>query len=224
MALGMKAVLAALGLMVWASAAQAAADMRFRLIPYGSQSECARNCPLVIVAEGEIRADTPARFRAFVESQRRNPRFHAVVILNSPGGVVEASMMLGRMFRATNVLAIVARPLQGQQSGTRLAAGRCYSACVYALMGAAKRVVPPQSNVGIHRMHLDERGRGAVAGVPARRVYGTPAWVERLSNYAWEMGISRDLIATAETIEPEKIRVLTQSELQGWRLAVPSYQ
>ena len=222
MALGMKAVLAALGLMLCGSAAQAAADMRFRLMPYGSQSECARNCPLVIVADGEIRSDTPARFRAFVESQRHNPRFHSVVILNSPGGVVEASMVLGRMFRATNVLAIVAKPAGGPQGGMRLASAKCYSACVYALMGAAKRVVPPQSSVGIHRMHLDPRG--AVAGVPARRVYGTPDWVQRLSNYAAEMGISRELIATAETIAPEKIRVLTQGELQAWRLAAPSYE
>lgn len=201
-----------------------AADMRFRLMPYGGQSECARNCPLVIVADGEIRADTPARFRSFVEGQRHNPRFHSVVILSSPGGVVEASMMLGRMFRATNVLAIVAKPAAGSQAGMRLAPARCYSACVYALMGAAKRVVPPQSSVGIHRMHLDDRGRAAVAGVPARRVYGTPAWVQRLSNYAAEMGVSPDLISTAETIQPEKIRVLTQEELQRWRLAQPSYE
>lgn len=221
MALAVRLVFAALGLIL-ATAAQAAPDMRFRLMPYGSQSECARNCPLVIVADGEIRADTPARFRAFVESHRQNPRFHSVVILNSPGGVVEASMMLGRMFRATNVLAIVAKPAGRAQGGMRLAGGRCYSACAYALMGAAKRVVPPQSSVGIHRMHLDPRG--AVAGVPARRVYGTPAWVQRLSDYAAEMGISRDLIATAETIEPEKIRVLTQGELQRWRLAQPSYE
>jgi hypothetical protein len=221
---GLRLLLAGVGLL-WAAAAQAAPDMRFRLLPYGSAAECARNCPLVVVADGEIRSDTPAKFRAFVESHRHNPRFHSVVILHSPGGVVEASMMLGRMFRATNMLAIVARPVKSAQGGgARLAAGRCYSACVYALMGATKRIVPPQSSVGIHRMHLDERGRGALAGVPARRVYGTPEWVQRLSDYAAQMGISRDLIATAETIEPERIRILTQAELQRWRLAQPAYE
>ncbi|MFM9152903.1 MAG: hypothetical protein ACKOPC_04745, partial [Methylocystis sp.] len=30
--------------------------------------------------------------------------------------------------------------------------GRCYSACVYALMGGSRRVIPPESRVGVHRM------------------------------------------------------------------------
>ena len=34
--------------------------------------------------------------------------------------------------------------------------GGCYSACVYALMGAEKRVIPHGSKVGIHRMFTYE--------------------------------------------------------------------
>ena len=49
--------------------------------------------------------------------------------------------------------------------------GRCYSACVYALMGAATRVAPPQSRVGIHRM-----GREREAGAGSLETPATSAW------------------------------------------------
>jgi hypothetical protein len=195
-------------------------SMRFRLIPWGDKASCGDRCPLAIVAEGEIRFDTPARFRAFVASQNGNRRLHAVVLLSSPGGSVEASMMLGQMFRQTKVLAIVGTPL----GGGRIGGARCYSACAYALMGGLRRIVPPTSSVGIHRMHLDERGAASRRGGGAERVYGTPQWVERLTAYAVEMGISRDLIATAETIAPEHIKVLSAQEMKRWNLADSSYR
>lgn len=193
--------------------------MHFRLVPWGEKTRCWTNCPQVIVAEGEIRSETPARFRSFVASQRGNPNLHAIVLLSSPGGSVEASMMLGQMFRQTKVLAIVGRP----EGAGRLSAARCYSACAYALMGGVRRIVPPQSSVGIHRMHLDQRGPASRRGGGIQRVYGTPQWVQRLTAYTVQMGISRDLIATAETIAPERIKVLTSEEMKRWKLADSVY-
>jgi hypothetical protein len=90
-------------------------------------------------------------------------------------------------------------------------------------MGGVRRIVPPQSSVGIHRMHLDQRGPASRRGGGIQRVYGTPQWVQRLTAYTMQMGISRDLIATAETIAPERIKVLTSEEMKRWKLADSVY-
>ena len=86
-----------------------AADMRFRLVPFGDPAKCGETCAQVIGAEGEIRNDTPRKFLEFVAANLEDPRVRSIVFLHSPGGGVDASMQLGRMFRKTGVLAVVAR-------------------------------------------------------------------------------------------------------------------
>jgi hypothetical protein len=87
----------------------------------------------------------------------------------------------------------------GQGPAVNLPGARCFSACVYALMGAKKRVVPPSSLVGIHRMFFYEDAVGAAAGeAGGKRTFGSTEFVARLADYAKAMGVSRDLIYTAE--------------------------
>ena len=108
----------------------------------------------VIAATGEITDETPRQFLEFVQENVNQARLHAVVFLNSPGGKVAASMELGREFRRLGAAAIVARfdPNAGGRGVSSFVGARCLSACVYALIGAKKRVIPPESLVGIHRM------------------------------------------------------------------------
>ena len=47
------------------------------------------------------------------------------------------------------------------------------SACVYAFFGGVKRVVPPVSKLGIHRMAIYEHGRDPAGGDMVTRSYGT---------------------------------------------------
>ncbi len=204
-----------------------AADMRFRLIPFGDPAQCGEKCPQVIGAEGEIRNDTPKRFMEFVAANLDDPRVRSIVFLHSPGGGVEASMRLGRMFRKTGVLAVVARidPAQaGQGPAVNLPGARCFSACVYAFMGAKKRIVPPASLVGIHRMFFYEDGRDAASGEPTgKRTFGSPRFVAQLADYASAMGVSKDLIFTAEKVDPDHVHIVTPSELKRWRLGGQNY-
>jgi hypothetical protein len=51
------------------------------------------------------------------------------------------------------------------------------------------------------------------------RVYGSSDLSTQLSDYAASMGVSRDLIATAEQINPDSIHILTPREIRRWRLA-----
>ncbi len=207
----------------WGGSAKAA-PMAFELVPVGNPAQCHGACPEMISAVGEITSATPAEFYDFVASNIGNPRMRSIVLLHSPGGSVAASMRLGEMFRRTGVAAVVARALSGQTEAGQpvnvFLEGRCFSACVYAFMGGKKRVVPPQSFIGIHRMFYDERERDMSSmSVTTRQVYGTPDFVAQLARYAGSMGISRDLIYTAERISPDHIHILNKAELKRWRLA-----
>jgi hypothetical protein len=204
-----------------------AAPMTFSLVPYGQTDICRSNCSEVISAEGEITNDTPRQFLEFVARNLDNPHLRSVVFLHSPGGGVQAAMRLGELFRKTGVLAVVARvrpPATPGGATIAVPGARCFSACVYALIGAKKRVVPPTSLVGIHRMFFYERSSDPATGETHReRTFGTNSFVNQLARYASSMGVSRDLIYSAEKIDPDNIHILTPSELRKWRLGTRQY-
>ena len=108
-------------------------------------------------------------------------------------------MELGRVFRKVGAATVVARAVADSDGRSHLAAGRCFSACVYALMGGRKRVVPAQSLVGVHRMFALEAGADpAGGGGGTRRRFDNGDMRSTLSRYSQAMGVSRELIATAE--------------------------
>jgi hypothetical protein len=201
--------------------------MTFQLVPYGNTGACRANCSEVISAEGEITNDSPRQFLEFVARNLDNPHMRSVVFLHSPGGGVQAAMRLGQLFRKTGVLAVVARvrpPTSPGGSTVAIPGARCFSACVYALIGAKKRVVPPTSLVGIHRMFYYESQSDPSTGQSHReRTFGTNAFVNQLAKYASSMGVSRDLIYAAERIDPDNIHILTAAELRKWRLGTRKY-
>ena len=217
--------LAAVGLALTASSSVSA--MTFDLVPFGDPSTCGQKCPLVISATGDIGNETPRQFYDFLVKSVADPRVRSIVFIHSPGGGVEASMRLGKMFRQTGVAAIVAHVLPappGRGPALSVPGARCFSACVYALMGAKKRVVPKDSLIGIHRMHFDAAGRDLNTGDSAiNRVYGSSDFVAQLAKYANSMGVSRDVIYTAEQISPERIHIVTPQELRKWRLGAQKF-
>ena len=150
-----------------------------------------------------------------------------MVFLKAPGGKVVASMRLGQVLRKVGAMAVVARvvpPEPGSGQNAAFASARCYSACVYALMGAKKRVAPPQSSVGIHRMFNIISGRDPSGFVDGpQRVYDAGLLGSKLESYAASMGVSPDLVATAERISSDSIHILTPTELRKWRLASPKF-
>lgn len=196
-----------------AAAPGAAKAMEFSVVPFSAGS-CGAQCPEVIGATGEITSSTPDEFLAFVQSHVSDRRLRSIVLIHSPGGSVVGSMKLGLMFRKTGVAAVVARASAGG-----VGAGSCYSACVYAFMGGGKRVVPPQSRIGVHRMSYEDFERDfSTLEYRARAHYGTPDAVGQLSNYARSMGVSGEAIAVAERVSPNEIHIVTPSELRRWRL------
>ena len=204
----------AFSMLVLGGAAQA--DMRFSLTTIGGA--CGARCPQAIVAGGGITEATPDEFIAVVCANSRARDVRSVVLLNSPGGKVVASMELGRVFRKVGAATVVARAVSDGEGRSHLTAGRCFSACVYALMGGRKRVVPAQSLVGVHRMFALEAGADPAGGGGARRRFDNGDMRSVLSRYSEAMGVSRDLINTAERTPTESIHVLSPNEVSRWRL------
>jgi len=190
-----------------------AEEMSFRVVSVGSQTQCGANCPEVIAAEGEISDATPDAFRSFIAGHAGGS-LHSIVLLNSYGGKVVAAMELGKIFRQIGAAVIIAQPGSGGQSG-----GRCFSACVYALMGGKKRVVPPESEVGVHRMIAYTASEGFDATPSIRLDNGSVAAV--LSRYCSAMGVNPAVIALAEHTAPGRLYLLSRAEIARWRLAVP---
>jgi hypothetical protein len=195
--------------------------MSFRLAKLNERT-CGSRCPRVIVAEGVIEEDTPEAFVEFLKSVADAPNLRDVVVLDSPGGRVVASMRLGAALRKLRAAVIVAR-FGDADNLNAPSAGRCMSACVYALMGGTKRVVPPESRLGIHRMSsMESGGLGRLSG-PASLSYASDDMVDSLASYAAGMGVNPTVIRVAERIPPTEIHILSSAELRRWRLASPKF-
>jgi len=216
-----RGLFAAAGLCLAGEAAHAGSQpMEFRVAPLQS-SECGVKCPNVVVADGVIEPNTPDTFVDFARAAARAPNLKSVMLINSPGGNVVASMEFGAKLRELGMAAIVAGyGYDGIRAGAT--PGECVSACVYALMGAVRRVAPAQSRVALHRMSVVEteapsRGR---TGTVSRK-YADGRLVDIVARYAQQMGVSPQVVLQAESLEPDHIRSLSSSEMRRWRLAQP---
>jgi hypothetical protein len=213
LARGLACVALCVGALAAAPAAQASA-LTFRAVEARDPILCAPRCPVFIVAEGEIVDASADAFNAFLAARRSELRGARVVLLHSPGGRVGASLRLGEAFRTAGASVVVART-----NGVGVLPGRCYSACVYAFIGGAKRIVPKGSEIAVHRMFMYERLGADPEGPSASRVFAHPELVARLAEYARRMGVSAELVHRAEQVAPERVHVVNAQEMRRWRLA-----
>jgi hypothetical protein len=184
-------------------------------------ADCGARCPNVVVADGVIEPDTPEVFADFARDAVHTPNMKSLMLINSPGGNVVGSMNFGQMLRQLHIAAVVASyGSDGFRAGPT--PGECVSACVYALMGAVRRVVPEQSRVALHRMSVSESlmpTRGHIGTVSRR--FADVQLVDKVAQYARQMGVSPDVVLQAEALDPDHIRSLSAREMQHWRLAGP---
>ncbi len=201
--------------------AQAEPEMSFQLVSLRA-GDCHTRCPLVISAVGRITENTPRVFLSFLEEQSaRNLR--AVVFLDSPGGSVVASMQFGSLMRQLGAAAVVARVAVDRAGQPVIVNAQCFSACVYALIGARKRVIPRVSQVGIHRMFLSAEGLDPATEEALRRAHYDSSDVRAvLSRYTAAMGVSPALIARAEHTPSQNLYILSQADIRRWHLGVPN--
>jgi hypothetical protein len=222
------------------SAPSALAQMRFTAVPIPS-SACGDRCPMVIQAEGRITRDSASDFVAFAKQASDQGRLVNIVLIHSPGGSVVGSMMLGQTFRTLGTTVVVARVSRGggifsgppvdARTGRTIPPGAltnatCNSACVYAVMGGRKRVIPTDSRMGVHRMQSEENyGFDPVSNrAVSNRRTGSENEVTALKRYTRYMGVDPRLIDLAESIPHEDIRVLSAEQVRSFRLGQSKLQ
>ena len=217
----MSAVLGLAALLASFPASASSSSMTFRVQPLASGG-CGARCPHVIVADGVIEFDTPQEFVNFLKSGADDKKLRRVVFINSRGGNVVASMMFGHILRELRVASIIGRFESDGEAGPYV--GECLSACVYAMMGAVRRVAPPGSEVALHRMSIVESDGGGWGG-PTRvtRSFADAPMVAVLARYASRMGVSPALVRAAESLPPDTMHVLTRDEMRRWSFATSQF-
>jgi hypothetical protein len=203
-----------------AAAQQHGSPMSFRVAPLDSR-ECGKHCPDVIVADGVIEAQTPQTFVNFLRSGSSDAKLRRIMFFNSRGGNVVASMVFGHILRGLRIAGVVGRFEAGGDPGPYV--GECLSACVYALMGAVRRIARPGSEVGLHRMSIIENEEGAFFGTHLKRSFADAPMVAVLGRYARRMGVDPALVRTAESLPPDTVHVLTREEMRRWSLATSQF-
>lgn len=141
-------------------------EMRFVVVRSNAPG-CEPNCPEWISAEGTIEAGTPAQLKRTLKALGRR---QLPVIVNSPGGNVEAALQLGRMIRKARLdIAVGVTDFSGCWPGMkdcRANDGKaaayfgsafdggamCNSACPLMFAGGVQRVVGNSAFLGVHQI------------------------------------------------------------------------
>jgi hypothetical protein len=206
------------------AAAMTPPDMVF-YVASGGPHACGHDCDQWIVADGVIDARAAWRLRQLLWSLagRKLP-----VFFNSPGGNTTGALELGRLLRGERLVAGIGRTIpegcdrnkfydeackalkrDGIAAELDDTAAQCHSACVYALAGAAVRLIPPGARLGIHTAAVRPR-------VPVEAIVIAEAKAQadrRIDVYLQEMGMDRALFAAANAIPNQSLRFLQRYEI-----------
>jgi hypothetical protein len=201
----------------------------------GSPDACGPGCSEWIAAEGAFDTGSAARLRAFLARQR-NTRMP--IYFHSPGGLADRAFGIGRMLRERGMTAGVSRTMpeacrtldekacnrlkrSGQTLSAELSAlAVCNSACVYAMIGAKERQVPPGARLGVHSSRLIKiysDGRVAVMqpGTSRTQIQARDALTRK---YIGDMGIDVRLLDIASKIPHESVYYLSRDEIASLRI------
>jgi hypothetical protein len=131
-----------------------------------NETGCEPNCPEWIAASGEITPATPAAFRKVYQAAGNRP---LPVLVDSPGGSVEAAMEIGKLIRKSKSSVLVAYTLfdgckpsdkSCRQAGGSVkpykgshivVPGYCMSACGFILAGGPIRMTYTNT-IGTHQV------------------------------------------------------------------------
>ncbi len=123
------------------------------------------------------------------------------VFIDSNGGSVIESLKIGEIIRANEMQVWI-----GQNS-------KCYSSCVYILAAGVDRLA--FGNVGIHRPYYTKLDpKTPIEEVRRQR----DLLNEKIKSYLKQMDVSLKLFEDSLAIEPENIKILSDSEKKMYRI------
>ena len=106
-----------------------------------------------VVADGDIVASTPEKFKEFLDANQFDGSIRNVA-LNSNGGNLIAGLKLGRMIRKNSLGTTVAKyPYVGKNDPKShdSMVGGCFSSCAFAFIGGQRRFMETGSRLGFHQ-------------------------------------------------------------------------
>jgi hypothetical protein len=193
----------------------------------GGPNACGPGCSEWIAAEGEFDQGAEKRLRDLLASLGgRNPPIY----FQSTGGIIGQARVIGRILRARRMTASVGKTVpegcrasisfdeaclelirSKRELKARLttAAGECFSACVYALVGASARHVAERARVGIH-------ARRPAPDAPKVSLERSEEIFLGSKRYMLEMGVDPGLVDAAQKIPPERMHILSREELSRY--------
>jgi hypothetical protein len=155
---------------------------------------------MLIMMNGEIKGGDAERFEAYLADLADMPE---VIALNSPGGIVDEALAIGRAIRARNL------------DTTILPGMACLSACPYVLAAGVERRVSMSGAVGLHQHYYETPGYMPVFLAVEDIQQNQGATI----GYLIEMGIDPGVMIHGLTTPPNDIYVLVESQLLESRLA-----
>lgn len=154
----------------------------------------------VLLIGGAIESGDAGRFAAYLAS---SGDLSVPVALNSPGGVVDEALEIGRMLRAEEAETVI---LPGMI---------CASACPYMLAGGIDRRVSKRGVVGMHQHYYE-----TPAYLPAFwAVENVQHGQGQVMEFLIEMGVNSSVMLHSLNTPPDEIYVLVEEELLESRLA-----
>ena len=181
--------------------------MRF-VVVRGSNPLCNPDCPEWVSAEGTIVASTADTLRQTLDKigGRRLP-----MVINSPGGDLQAALAAGRLIRERGLDVAVARTdfldcdpgmagcdaTDGPHGGLTIDAGaQCDAACAVMIAGGVRRFVGADAHFLVHSMGMEEKVRA----------------------YLDEMAIGSGFFVAMQSAQYAKHRELSRDELKSFGL------
>ena len=183
--------------------------------------ECRPHCRGWISAVGIVTSDTPRDFDEFAEGRDLRG---ATVVLDSSGGSVNDSILLGRRFRSLGLMTTVGTSVQ-----TRDAQGEhdvvdpdayCESMCAFLLLSGRTRYVPEAAHIRVHQIWMGDRADDArAASYSAEDLMIVERDIGRLAKFTFEMGGGGDLLSLSLNVPPwEDLHELSHEELRLTKL------
>lgn len=154
----------------------------------------------IVLLHGKIAGGDADRFGAFVDSLDTVP---GGVALNSPGGIVDEALRLGRLVRERGL-------------DTHILPGMaCLSSCPYVLAGGVARQVSLTGAVGLHQHYYETPGYMPAFWAVEDIQRGQGETMRHLI----DMGIDPGVMLHSLSTPPHDIYVLLESELVESRMA-----
>jgi hypothetical protein len=190
---------------------------------------CEPDCPEWLAVQGAIDLAAPQRFAKALEEMgsRRLP-----VLISSLGGWSTPSLEIARMIRARGLDVVVASTVIAPcwttdvacktawpytpRAFAKAASAVCASNCVYVLAAGVRRVVPPASRIGVHRVKVFRYDSRSVQ-VDVRKVLREEKAAARRHFRA--MGVRESILDLMSRAPHESVYWMTRNDVLRTRLA-----